>query len=222
MLTAPGSRKGSFPRLLEAFVVTVCLTPPVLSAAVEGALPRPAPGVPFAGGGLLRKLALWTGGLSLLGSGLVLVWVKASRARRGQRGGEGIEVVGRTALSHRHLVFVLRVSGRRLVVGVSGDRMTPLGAFEDSPAEKPMPAPPPAPAPASASVPAQGFSSRLEGSSFPLARSAVEDADLAPYRKQMNRLRGLLRGMRGDLDGDEPASFPSRDRGESTREVWRP
>lgn len=220
MLTAPGSRKCSFRRLLEAFVVAACLTPPVLSAAVEGAIPRPAAGIPFAGGGLLRKLALWTGGLSLLGSGLVLVWVKASRARRGQRGGEGIEVVGRAALSHRHLVFVLRVSGRHLVVGVSGDRMTPLGAFEDSPVEKPMPAPAPVSAPVP--VPAQGFSSRLEGSTFPLARRAVEDADLAPYRKQMDRLRGLLRGMRGDLDGDEPAAFPSRDRGESARGIWRP
>ncbi len=162
---------------------------------------------------------MWAGGLLVAGFGLLAVR-RVRNAKGGARpGGEGIEVVGHAMLSHKHAVFVLRVSGRRLVVGVSGDRMAALGmvgevgdvdaaapsshAPSSHTAGKPAAGSHSARPPCDRSAQGQGFSVRPGDREAVAAARRMHDADLLPYRKQMDRLRGLLRGMRDEgLRGD--------------------
>jgi flagellar biogenesis protein FliO len=54
-----------------------------------------------------------------------------SFAGRAAGGTAVVQVIGRTALSPRHSVYLLRIAGRRLVaVGVCGDRMTTLAEID--------------------------------------------------------------------------------------------
>jgi flagellar biogenesis protein FliO len=89
----------------------------------------------------------------------------------------GLRVAGRVALTAKHLVYELRVGRERILVGVVGDRMCPLGVLVDPPGRDAVstPATPQEPR-------------RFAGSTVP-----VEESDLLPYRRQVNRLRELLR-----------------------------
>lgn len=134
-------------------------------------------------GQLLLRLALTVGSVSLLGFGS-LFFLRKWFSQRGTLHSTGeIEVAGRAALSPKHLVFVLRVADQRIVVGVSGDRMSPLAVVEDGKARRPQ-----------AAVPESA-----EG-----GRKTVGEADLMPYRRQMDRLRGLFRGR---FEGNEDLSL---------------
>jgi len=136
------------------------------------------------------RLSLWAVGLGLFIFGVVVFYRRRARGTARLEGSEGIQVVGRTAISPRHAVIVLRISNRRLVVGLSGDRMTSLGILDDSSAET------------SAREP--GFSARPEDHEAVARARTIKDSDLVPYRQQVDRLRGLLRGVREDFAGEEP------------------
>ena len=134
--------------------------------------------------GVIVRLSVGALLLVALGGGLVFI----QRRRTGwapKDGLGGIQVVGRTALSPRHFVYVLRMGGRRLVVGVSGDRMSSLAVVEDAAAART----------AHTEVPAS------ERKTDP-APAAIDEADLLPYRRQVNRLRELLRGR--ESSGRDP------------------
>jgi flagellar biogenesis protein FliO len=167
------------------------------SAAASRALPS--------GGEIASKLGLWSGGLVVLVAATVLYRRRRKLIASSRPEGEGVEVVGRVHLSHRHAVFVLRVAGRKLVVGVSGDHMTALGSLDvPASAELPIKAVP-STSSEERSTGARGFTVRPGDMEAISAARGIPDADLMPYRKQMDRLRGLLRGLRGDQeDGDSP------------------
>jgi flagellar protein FliO/FliZ len=153
----------------------------ILGPAREAARPAPegtGPGV--------ARLALAAGALLVLGAAAIAV--RRRRRMAGVAGSpEPLEIVGCIALSPRHTIYTVRAAGRRIVVGVSGDGMAALAVIEDRSAE------------AAAPPPSRGFSSRLpaEPSRRLDARSAPP-IDLDPYRKQVDRLRGILRGPFGD------------------------
>ena len=140
---------------------------------------------------------LWgTLGISGLAFAAVLLRRKyGSRAWRAPAG-EGLQILARTALSPRHHVFVLRFSDRKVLVGVSGDRMVPLAVIEDGTSRgSRLEGMVPERGTPERAVPERGFSERGapergNGSS----RRSVSDADLMPYRRQVDRLRDLLRG----------------------------
>ncbi|MBI4602747.1 MAG: flagellar biosynthetic protein FliO [Planctomycetes bacterium] len=155
-------------------------------------------------GSLATRLALWAAGIVAMG---VLVFAIQSRRRaRGTAPGEAgaVQVVGRALLSHRHAVYVLRVSNRRLVIGVSGDRMTALGAVDDGAPERPA-AEKPERAPGAGP---RGFSARPGDREAVASARAIDPAELLPYRKQMDRLRGLLREMRGGFGAEGSPGGP--------------
>jgi flagellar biogenesis protein FliO len=143
----------------------------ILSPAADGA----AAGRPREASGGSTALRLLLGAGALLALGAVAL---AARARRTRLGGipaiEPVDVVGRASLSPRHSVCVVRVAGRRIVLGIAGERMTALAVVEDRAPE----------------APARGFTSRLGEA----GRRPAPPADLEPYRKQVDRLRGMLRG----------------------------
>jgi flagellar biogenesis protein FliO len=140
-----------------------------------------------AGGSTTFRLLVGAGALLVLGAAVLV-----ARKRRSHFAGalaiEPIDVVGRAALSSKHSIYIVRTAGRRIVLGVAGERMTALAVIEDRGAE---------PAPASA----RGFTPRVSDA---LRRPAAKDlpaADLDPYRKQMERLRGMLRPPFGTSQG---------------------
>ncbi len=141
--------------------------------------------------GLAVKAALWSGVL-IAGACCLGVVRRASKRSKVQHASPGgVEVAGRIFLSHKQSVFVLRLGGKRLAVGVGGDRITPLGIWDESPDSPALPE-------HSAPVPARtnGFTIRPEDREGMLAAKAFRDTDFLPYRKQVERLRGLLRGLR--------------------------
>jgi flagellar biogenesis protein FliO len=144
------------------------------------------------------KLGLGSVSLALAGAGLVFFY------RRWLPGGnraasEGdLKVVGRVALSPRHLVYLLQAEGRKVVVGVSGDRLTSLAVLEERGRAAASPAPPPASP--RLDLPA---SARAFGES---TGRAVSAADLMPYRRQVNRLREMLRRDGADIRGGVDAT----------------
>lgn len=141
--------------------------------------------------GLAVKVALWSGVL-IVGACCLGVVRRASKRPRLQHASPGgVEVAGRISLSHKHSVFVLRLGGKRLAVGVGGDRITALGIWDESPESPALPE-------HSAPVPARtgGFTIRPQDREAMSAAQSFRDTDFLPYRKQVERLRGLLRGLR--------------------------
>ena len=139
--------------------------------------------------GFLARVAL---GAALLAAGAfgVVLWKRRSVGLGSKAQGQGVlQIVGRAALSPRHFVYVVRVSDRRLVVGVSGDRMVSLGVLDEPAAPRLAPRVE-TPAPEKRSEPQQ---------------RAVTEADLMPYRRQVSRLRELLRGRGADFGSDREA-----------------
>ncbi len=148
------------------------------------------------------------GGWQLAGLGVLLVglasfaWRLRSRGlvrRRGASEGGTITIVDRVALSPRHAVAVLRVSERTLVVGFSGDRVSPLaewggdalagGTSAETAPERPESYWFRNPRDASGGAP----ETTLGASS---GSSDVWDRDLAPYRREVTRLKEALESWR--------------------------
>ncbi len=82
-------------------------------------------------GSLLRLVGLMIVVLSTLG--VLMVFGRRRLRLAAGAGGRRLEIVDKLALSRRHWVCVLRVDGKRLVVGVSGDNMSSLAVLEDGP-----------------------------------------------------------------------------------------
>lgn len=105
---------------VEVEKAPVLVRPESALPGVGGAL---APAVPFA------RIAMAVGGVSALGWGLT-AWTR--RRRQQSPGGDAhIEVLARRGIGPRHQVVVLEVSGQRLVVGVSGDRISPIANLSE-------------------------------------------------------------------------------------------
>ena len=144
-----------------------------------------APPAALGTGSLLLKLVLSVGAIGLLGSGLIFISRKYLSSPASLHSSGDIEVTGRAALSSKHLVFVLRVGERQIVVGVSGDGMSPLAVLGES-------------------------GGRSCQASSAERQMSFREADLIPYRRQMDRLRGLFRG-RFQHEGDLPAGGSSKE-----------
>jgi flagellar biogenesis protein FliO len=143
-----------------------------------------APAAAFPGTGtLLLKLVLSAGAVGLLGLGLIFVSRKCLRSGMGLSSSGEIEVTGRAALSPKHVVFVLRVDERRIVVGLSGERMYSLAVIGDRGE--------------------QGHHASRPEREISSSGKAIGEADLMPYRRQMDRLRGLFRGHFQDEGGSK-------------------
>jgi len=168
-------------------------------AELRDGKPAAAPGTPEPrGAGSSLGWKLGGPGIGLALCGLTVITIRRRRARGTTPNEAGVvQVVGRALLSHRHAIFVVQVSGRRLVVGVSGDRMTALDAFEPAGEAAAEPVEEPAPAPA----PLRGYSVRPKDRQALLARREDDAAELRPYRQKMDRLRDALREIRGDARG---------------------
>jgi flagellar biogenesis protein FliO len=137
----------------------------------------------------LVRLSLWVVGLGLFILVALVFYRRRVKGVPRLEGGEGIQIVGRTAISPRHAVVVLRISNHRLIVGLAGERMTSLGILDDSSVE---------------TVPREpGFSARPEDQEAVARARTIKDSDLVPYRQQVDRLRGLLKGVREDFAGEE-------------------
>ena len=152
------------------------------------------------------RLGLWAAGVLACAAG----WIVLRKARRrgagismraGVAAAEEIEVVARLPLTHKHAVYVVNACGRRFALGISAEGITLLGALGG---EASAHVPPDA-LPSARAASAHGYSALPEGKEAVSSARLLRDADLAPYRKQMDRIRGLLRGMRGDLMADDAA-----------------
>lgn len=128
-----------------------------------------------------RSAGMLAGALILSAAGIVFLRRRRARGAAAGPGGP-VRVEGRVAITHRHAVFLVRVDGARIVVGLTGDRMTPLAVLED---------------------PAGGEESLRHRSGRPPHQARPADADrrgrldpeeLDRYRKQVDRLKVLLQG----------------------------
>jgi flagellar biogenesis protein FliO len=142
----------------------------------EGAARQTA--VAGTGGAAILRVVGATIFASLAAVGLVWAWRRWGRTSALPSDSGGLRVAGRVALTARHFVYELRVGRERILVGVADDRMCPLGVLADPPAKETAP---------TAAVPLQE-TRRVVGIQAP-----VEDSDLLPYRRQVNRLREILR-----------------------------
>ena len=137
----------------------------------------PAAPAPAAAGSSRHGAAIVTGALVLAAAGICLLRRKKARAASSSHAG-AVEIVGRAALSHKHSVCVVRVGDTRIVIGLAGDRMSPLAVLEDS-SSSPERAPP----------------GRVGRPPLPeLPRGRLDPDEMDRYRKQVDRLKDLLRG----------------------------
>jgi len=135
--------------------------------------PASAPGVSSP-----RGAAILTGVLVLAAAGLCLLGRRKARAAWSGPGG-AVEIVGRVALGHKHTVCVVRVGDTRIVIGLAGDRMSPLAVLDASSAPPPDLAPP----------------ARVGRPPLPEhPRGRLDPEELDRYRKQVDRLKDMLRG----------------------------
>ena len=178
----------------------------VQSGEAAPGLPEPkgkAAGIPSMKGVDLSGAwkVLW-GTLGISGLAVAAVLLRRKLGLRTWRtpAGEGLQILGRAALSPRHHVFVLRFSDRKVLVGVSGDRMVPLAVIEDgNPHGSRLEGVIPERGIPERGGPDRGAQERGTGSS----RRTVIEADLVPYRRQVDRLRELLRGGQSAFHKEE-------------------
>ena len=167
--------------------------------SIGSLLAEPLPGGTGAAGSsgrALYRMLGWTAALALAAlCGLrIFRRVAPGRAARGRTGtGGGIRVVSRTALTSRHSLFTVRVgSSRLLVVGVSGDRITPVSEIED-------------PAQVMALDPSFARALDRAGGGEPGLAPETGPADgpdrIAPFRAEVGRIREVVRGWRARLEG---------------------
>jgi hypothetical protein len=90
--------------------------------------------------------------------------------------------------------------------------MTALGALDEAalpPAAEMVSRAPAIAGPEGVPSPPRGFTVRPGDREAISSVRRIPDSELLPYRKQMDRLRGLLRGLHGELEeGDEPPEGP--------------
>lgn len=198
--------------------------------------------------GRFRLLGFTMLTLTLFGV-LLLVW-RRRRLRLGAAGGgTRLEIVEKIALSTRHWVCVLRVDEKRIVVGVSGDRMTTLALLGDVSSVG-------FPSGGRTGKPEESVGRELEAEGYRLvdaggggdddevdrtsgasreSRRKSEGAfwfrpendperkrdespwenHLAPYRREVNRLRSMLQNWRQTAEREErPKNDPREAQGE--------
>lgn len=141
-------------------------------------------------GATIVKLALGAMSLGIVAFGLLYVYRKGLLGGGRLSGGGGIEILGRASLSPRHAVFVLRLDGKKILVGMAPDRLTSLAVLDEPAAMK------------QAGISKSPPLSRADANTFPSrseapSRTVTED-DLLPYRRQVNRLRDMLRRRGGE------------------------
>ena len=78
------------------------------------------------------RLVTWAATILAIGVALLFVYRRFVSVRVSSKGVAAVRVVGRTALSSRHSVYLIRIGGRLVAVGVSGDRMTKLAQLDES------------------------------------------------------------------------------------------
>ncbi len=87
--------------------------------------------------GMWRGLFQTLGALAVVGGIMIALWLGLRRVRRqtGTGGGEGsLAVLGRTSLSSRHHIYVVRWAGRLLLVGTGPQGISVLSDTPVSPA----------------------------------------------------------------------------------------
>jgi flagellar biogenesis protein FliO len=94
--------------------------------------------------GLSFQLGLAAGATCLAGALLILLARRFLRPSHSTEG-EQVLVLARVPLAPKHLLVVVRVGGQKLVLGVSGDRITPLSVQRADPETPEAPSPTPAP-----------------------------------------------------------------------------
>lgn len=171
-----------------------------LLAAEGGERGRTAP--PSIAGTFLRLLG-WTVAVIAVGSAALVVLKRYTPVGKTLEASRAVRILGRTALSPRHSIFLVRVGNERLlVVGISGDRMVTLSEISDS---------------AGILACDREFQTSLEdfeGTDEPDRDTVVPDSgtteramalgpDLLPYQREVQRITGLLRGWRGVLRGQD-------------------
>lgn len=146
--------------------------------------------------GVVYRLLGWTAALCVLGTAAVGIWKRAAARPGGIAGGRGLRVVSRTALSQRHLLYLVRVGNERmLLLGVSGDRIATLTEFKDA---------------AQVLALDGSFAETLKGVGVPTSRDETgsdgqsePDGPLLPFRREIHRLRSVVSGWRDRLQGRE-------------------
>jgi flagellar biogenesis protein FliO len=168
-------------------------TPAPAAGSIGSLLAEPLPDLAESGpspGGMLFKMLGWVAVVGVLALAAVRIWKRLAPAGAGSMGGGGLKVVSRAALTPRHLLYAVRVGNHRLlVVGVSGDRIAPLTEFDD---------------PAQVLALDPSFKKELFGAAAPgglegpeAGRESGEEDPLSPYRREVKRLREVVRGWRG-------------------------
>lgn len=159
--------------------------------AQEKSRTRSEPGLlePAAGPWIaLLKLGLAAAAIAAASAGVV--WAQRRILSRGPRRGFAagtLRVLARAALSPKHFVWVVEFRDREILVGGSPDRLELLAIFEREPA-----------APAVAREENSGLERSGESLGGPSEKPRrIQARDLLPYRRQVERLRGLLRAGEG-------------------------
>jgi len=139
--------------------------------------------------GILFRMLGWVAALAVLAIAAVRIWKKVISPGRVGFDGGGLRVVGRTALTPRHFLYAVRVGNQRLmVVGVSGDRISPITEFDD---------------PAQVLSLDASFQKTLENAENPEARPDREGISLAegysPYRQEVKKLVNMVKRWRGRM-----------------------
>ncbi|MBN1442754.1 MAG: flagellar biosynthetic protein FliO [Planctomycetes bacterium] len=93
------------------------------SAAEEEARRDDQPASPLV---VLLRLSASVAAILALGGGALILQRRWTLVKRRNAGAGGVQVLGRTSLSPRHSIYLVRIGQRVLAVGVSGDRMTAL------------------------------------------------------------------------------------------------
>lgn len=156
---------------------------------------------------LLLRLTGWTLVVVAVAAGVLVLLRRYTPVGRALDGGGAMRILGRTALSPRHSIVLVRVGHQRVIaVGVSGDRMTTLTEITE---------------PSGILALDTTFRDSLDEQSRQLEHGE-ELYDTLPgaqsggsgrwVSQEIHRLRGLVASWRGRVAGlEEPA--PSRDAG---------
>ncbi|MBI4584280.1 MAG: flagellar biosynthetic protein FliO [Planctomycetes bacterium] len=181
-------------------------------------------------GSFLRLLG-WTVVVIALASAALLILKRLPLAGKILNTGNVIRVLGRSALSTRHSIYLIRIANQKLlVVGISGDRMVTLTEISD-----------PAgllsgsgefhaqfdsvsqawPENGREGVEAAGASgSTAELATAMKRRDACAD-DLLPFQKEVQKIRRLFQGWRSALSRQAPGAVSSERQDEKDDRVSR-
>ncbi len=168
--------------------------PPARTDSIGGLLAEPSPATgdrEASSTGLLFRMLGWVAALAVAAVAAVRIWRRMVVPAAAGTGAGAVRVVGRAALTPKHVVYMVKVANQRLLlVGVSGDRITALSEFDD---------------PAQVLAVDSSFQRTLEaagGEGGPEERGAGVpslDGELTSYRHEVRRLLGVVRGWRGRL-----------------------